>query len=87
MCILIVPVIVFITKGDGLSTKYFSKLRDEGLSLGQARKRAIELAREDFDNKIIPLLTSRDKPPTKIVLLKGMFYKFFKVNKYSIVTT
>jgi hypothetical protein len=42
---------------------------------------------KSFDNRIVPLLTSRDKPPTKIVLLRGMFYRFFKVNKYSIVIT
>jgi hypothetical protein len=63
---------VFITKGDGLSTKYFSRLRDEGRTISQARNGASELAEKEFNTRILPFISSVEKPPTNIIFLRGM---------------
>jgi hypothetical protein len=75
-----VPIIVFVTKGDGLASKYFSALREEGVKITEARKRAVELAENDFNEKISPYLKSQytDKPPSGIIFLRGSILHLYE---------
>ncbi|KAJ7891723.1 hypothetical protein B0H14DRAFT_2688056 [Mycena olivaceomarginata] len=64
-----VPVVAIFTKFDGLVTKAFGKLRNNGMSLIDARKRKFELAHEKLNTDfIVPLMSTAFHPSDHVRL-------------------
>ena len=70
-CILSVPVMAIITKGDGLVTKKYDELRSRNVGVREARAQAVILAEEEFKLEIVPRLNSAKHPPAQCVFVRS----------------
>ncbi|KDQ12601.1 hypothetical protein BOTBODRAFT_112597 [Botryobasidium botryosum FD-172 SS1] len=68
-----VPVIAVFTKFDALDAAACGELCAQGVSLGDAQRRAPQLAQDKFEKSVIPLISSQPHPPKAVVCLRSIF--------------
>jgi hypothetical protein len=66
-----VPVIALFTKSDGLESKAFHDLRDEGLSRREAKDKLTKYAHNILTDSVMKPIMATRFPPSDIVILKG----------------
>ena len=68
----VVPVLAIGTKFDGLITKFFGTLRDQGVPPREARAQSNMLAVEHFNTRIASQLRAAKHPPAAFTYTQSM---------------
>jgi hypothetical protein len=66
-----VPVIALFTKSDGLESKAFHDLRDEGLSRREAKDKLTKYTHNILTDSVMKPIMATRFPPSDLVILKG----------------